>query len=112
MTAGVGPLKIICKDEFRGAGAVRETCPSDGRGADLPRGSIRSSALPGQGTHFEPSLTFSWQARHFREIGWKNRKLHWHGVSSTCNFDPRRKSHRIASLWMFQNEKLRKSRQL
>lgn len=46
MTAGVGPLKIICKDEFRGAGAVRETCPSDGRGADLPRGSIRSSALP------------------------------------------------------------------
>ena len=42
--AGVGRLKRICKDEFRVAGAVQETCPSEmlgGQRADFPeRGCI------------------------------------------------------------------------
>ena len=48
--AGVGHLKMICKDAFSVAGAVQETCSSEllgGPGADLLRGvafwSIRSS---------------------------------------------------------------------
>ena len=39
--AGVGHSKSICKDEFRVAGAVRETCSSEllgGPGADFLRG--------------------------------------------------------------------------
>ena len=50
--AGAGHLKRICKDAFRAAGAVEETCSSemlDGQGADFLRGvafwSIRSSGL-------------------------------------------------------------------
>ena len=43
--AGVGHLKSICKDGFRVAGAVQETCSSE-----MFRGvafwSIRSSGLP------------------------------------------------------------------
>ena len=49
---GVGHLKRICKDGFRVAGGVQETCSSDvlgGQGADFLRGvtfwSIRFSAL-------------------------------------------------------------------
>ena len=34
-----------------------------------------------------PGLTFSWQARYFRQMEWKNRKMHWHkAVSSALNF--------------------------
>jgi len=30
---------------------------------------------------------FSWQAQHFTQMEWKNRKTHWHeGVSSALNF--------------------------
>jgi len=39
--AGVGHLKRICKDAFRAAGAVQETCSSEmlgGQGADFLRG--------------------------------------------------------------------------
>jgi len=39
--AGVGHLKRICKDAFRLAGAVQETCSSEmsgSQGADFPRG--------------------------------------------------------------------------
>ena len=39
--AGVGHLKRICKDAFRLAGAVQETCSSEmlgGQGADFLRG--------------------------------------------------------------------------
>ena len=50
--AGVGHLKRICKDAFRVAGAVQETCSSEmlgGQGADFLRGvafwSIRSVGL-------------------------------------------------------------------
>ena len=51
--AGVGDLQRICKDEFRVAGAVQETCSSEmlgGLGADFLRGvafwCIRSLGLP------------------------------------------------------------------
>ena len=50
--AGVGHLQILCKDAFRVAGAVQETCSSEmlgGQGADFLREvafwSIRSSGL-------------------------------------------------------------------
>ena len=50
--AGVGHLKGICKDAFRVAGAVQETCSSEmlgGQGADFMRRvafwSIGSSGL-------------------------------------------------------------------
>ena len=50
--AGVGDLKRICKDGFRMAGTVQETCSSEmlgGQGADFLRGvafwSIRSVGL-------------------------------------------------------------------
>ena len=50
--AGVGHLKRICKDAFRVAGAVQETCSSEmlgGQGADFLRsvvfGGVRSSGL-------------------------------------------------------------------
>ena len=50
--AGVGHLQRICKDAFRVAGAVQETCSSEmlgGRGADFLREvafwSIRSVGL-------------------------------------------------------------------
>ena len=52
MMAGLGHLKRVCKDVFRVAGAVQETCSSEmlgGQGADFMRGvafwSIRSSGL-------------------------------------------------------------------
>ena len=52
MMAGIGHLKRICKDAFRVAGAVQETCSSEmsgGQGTDFPREvalwSIRSSDL-------------------------------------------------------------------
>ena len=52
MMAGVGHSKMICKDAFSVAGAVRETCSSEllgGQGGDFLRGaafwSIRSSGL-------------------------------------------------------------------
>ena len=50
--AGVGHLQVLCKDAFRVAGAVQETCSSEmlrGQGADFLREvtfwSIRSSGL-------------------------------------------------------------------
>ena len=97
--AGVGHLKKICKDAFSLAGAVQETCSSEllgGPGADFLRRvafwSIRSSGLlkwfARQVQHFVwPGITFSWQARYFRHVEWKNRKTHWYeAVSSALNF--------------------------
>jgi len=32
-------------------------------------------------------ITFSRQAQHFRQVEWKNRKMHWYkAVSSALNF--------------------------
>ena len=34
-----------------------------------------------------PGIAFSWQAQHFRQMEWKNRKTHWNeAVSSAVNF--------------------------
>ena len=34
-----------------------------------------------------PGFTFSWQAQYCRQVGWKNRKMHWYeAVSSALNF--------------------------
>ena len=79
--AGVGHLTRICKDGFRVADAVQETCSSEllgGPGADFLRGvwSIRSSGLlrwfVWQVQHFVwPGITFSWQAQYFRQMAWQ-----------------------------------------
>ena len=98
--AGVGHLQRICKDAFRVAGAVQGTCSSEmleGQGADFLRElafwSIRSSQFweddfAWQVQHFVwPGITVSWQAQHFRQMEWKNRKTHWcEAISSALNF--------------------------
>ena len=98
--AGVGHLKRICKDVFSVAGAVQETCSSEllgGPGADFLRGvafwSIRSVGLgrwfcvTGAALRMTWHHYFAWQARHFIQMEWKNRKTNWHeAVSSALNF--------------------------
>ena len=90
-------------DAFRMAGAVQETCSSEllgGPGADFLRRvafwRIRPSVLGRwfcvtraalRMTWHHNGITFSWQAQHFRQMEWKNRKTHWHeAVSSALNF--------------------------
>ena len=101
--AGVGHLTRICKDGFRMAGAVQETCWSEmlgGQAADFLRGgiafwSIRSSGLlrwfcvtgAARRGFVWPGLTLSWQAQYFRQVEWTNRKTHWcEAISSALNF--------------------------
>ena len=95
--AGVGHFKRICEDASRAAGAVQETCSSETLGgpgatflARVALGSIRSLGLPRwfKVQHFVwPGITFSWQAQHFRQMEWKNRKTHWcEAVNSALNF--------------------------
>ena len=90
--AGVGHLQRICKDAFRVAGAVQETCPSEmlgGEAADFLRRvafwSIRSSVYFSFGTmilrdrcstSYDLASNFSWQAQCFRQVEWKNCKTH------------------------------------
>ena len=48
-----------------------------------------------------PGLTFSWQAQYFRQVEWKNRKMHrYEAVSSALNFPPgaTKKKHRVLRL--------------
>ena len=117
-----GALKRICKDEFRVAGAVQETCSSEmlgGQGADFLRGvafwGIRSSGLlrwfcvTGQVQHFVwLGTNFSWQAQYFRQmelkkiakrIGTRPSALH-----SAIHFW--RKSPRIASFLHLSTSKI------
>ena len=97
--AGVGHLKRICKDTFSVAGAIQETYASEmlgGPGADFLRDvafwSIRSSVWGRWFCVTGATLRmtwphFSWQAQYFRQVGWKNRKTHWHeAVSSALSF--------------------------
>jgi len=97
--AGVGHLKTIWKDAFGMAGAVQKTCSSEMLGcpgADFLRGvhfgasdlQVCWDDFAWQVQHFVwPGITFSWQARHFRQVEWKNRKTHWYvAVSSALNF--------------------------
>ena len=114
--ASVGHLRRICKDGFRAAGAVQETC------------SLEMSRFE-QVQHFVwPGFTFSWQAQYFKQMEWTNRNAHWHEAISSalnfpvlkevsqncfvfdvvnCQFEKVRKSRRIASiltLWSSKNE--------
>ena len=123
---GLCTLKKICKEAFSVAGAVQETCSSEllrGPGADLLRRvafwSIGSSGLlwndfAWQVQHFVwPGITFSWQAQYFRQVDWKNRKMHWHkAVSSAINFHIWRKSRRIASFLMLSASKSSKNEEV
>ena len=97
--AGVGHLQRACKDAFRVAGAVQETCSSEmlgDQGVDFLRGCILEHQIfrfakmifAWQVQHFAwPGITFSWQAQYFRGMDRKNRKTHWHeAVSSALNF--------------------------
>ena len=66
--AGVGHMQRICKDAFSVAGAVQETCSS----WRSRRFCVTGAALRMTWHHF------SWQAQHFRQVEWKNRKTHWY----------------------------------
>ena len=92
-------LKRIWKDAFRVAGAVQKTCSSEmlgGQGADFLRGvafwSIRPLGLLRWFCVTSAALRmtwhhFAWQAQHFTQMEWKNRKTHWYeAVSSALNF--------------------------
>ena len=89
-----GPLKRICKDAFRVAGAIQKDML---QGADFLRRvafwSIRSSGLrrwfcaTGAALCIWLGITFSWQTQYFRQMKWKKRKTHWcEAVSSALNF--------------------------
>ena len=93
--AGVGHLQRMCKDAFRVAGAVQETCSSEmlgGQGGDFLRGvafwSIRRfdemTLRDRCRTSYDLASIFQWQAQYFRQVEWKKRKTLW-------------KSRRIAS---------------
>ena len=117
--AGVGRLKRICKDEFRVAGAVQETCPSEmlgGQRADFPE---RGCILEHQIFRFAKmilrdrcSTCTTWP--HFFVAGAalytdgvKNRKTHWH---SLCVFEGSLPA--LLRFWCCQLQKLRKSRRI
>ena len=113
--AGVEHLKRIRKDAFRVAGAMQETFSSEmlgGQGADFLRGvafwSIRSSGLRRWFCVTGATLPMTWHhflvaAQYLWEMGWKNRKKHWHeGVSSALNFT----FFRIASCLMLSSWKI------
>ena len=121
--AGVGQLTRVCKDGFRVAGAVQETCSSEmlgGPGADFLRGvafwSIRSSGLlrwfcvdrcstsydlaslfPGRRSTLGSTLD-RWSRKIAKRIGMRPSALH-----STFHFG--RMSRRIASFLMLSTLK-------
>ena len=95
--AGVGHLKRICKDESRVAGAVQETHEADVLAGRWFPAKLHFGASDLQGCEDDfsrqvqnfvwPGITFSWQARYFRQMEWKNCKTHWYEpVSSAVNF--------------------------
>ena len=127
--AGVGHLQRICKDAFRVAGAVQETCLSEmlgGQGADFLREvafwSIKSSGLLRWFCVTGAALRMTWH--HFCVAGaalytngMENRKTHWRRPSALHW----RKSRRFASFlmlsklfcfWCCQVQKLKKSRRI
>ena len=141
--AGVGHLKRTCKDAFSVAAAVHETCSSEllgGPGADFLRGvafwtsdlQVCWDDFARRVQHFVwPGITFSRQAQYFRQVEWKNRKMHWHEVvSSALNFpflmDVSQNSFvfdvvkfkkwgslaELLRFWRCQVQKLRKSRRI
>ena len=71
-----------------------------------------------------PCITFSWQARYFRQVEWKNRKNAWYEATIfegslaellrfwCCQLWKMMESRRIVRFWRCQVQKLRKSRRL
>ena len=118
--AGVGRLKRICKDAFRVAGAIQETCSSEmlgGQGADFLRGvafwSIRYVDFPRwfcvwQVQHFVwPGIDFSWQAQYFRQVEWKiAQRIGTRPSALHSTFHFWRKSRRIVSFFMLSSLKI------
>ena len=127
--AGVGHLKRICKDAFRVAGAVQETCSLEmlgllgGPGADFLREvafwSIRSSVLG--------RWNFVWQVQHFvwpgiTFRGRRNTLETWTGkIAKLIGTRPQlctqlsifeRSLAELLPFWCCQLHKLRKSRRI
>ena len=106
--AGVGHLQRICKDAFRVASAVQETCSSEmlgGQGDDFAW----------QVQHFVwPGITFSWQARTLdrwsgkivKRIGTRGCQL----CTQLCIFEGGLAE--LLRFWCCQLRKLRKSRRI
>ena len=94
----MGHLKKICKDEFRAAGAVQETCSSEmlgGQRADfLTRGCILehqifrfAKMILCDGCPSYDLASFFRGTQYFGQMEWKNRKTHcYEAVSSALKF--------------------------
>ena len=99
--AGVGHLKRICKDAFRLAGAVQETCSSEMlevQGADFLRGvAYLASIFRGRRSTLD-----RWTGKIAKRIGTRLSALH-----STFHFW--RKSRRILSFLLSSTSKKRES---
>ena len=125
MLARVGHLKTlkrICKDVFRVAGTVPETCSSEilrGPGADFLRRVKFWIILGHQIFRFAKMilwisaalrmtwLHFSWQSQYFNQLeGKKSPNALEQAVSSELTFDSWRKSPRIASVLMLSTSEV------
>ena len=99
-----------------GAGAVRRSgswFPERGCILEYQIFRFAEMILSWQAQHFVwPGITFSWQAQYFRDMGWKNCKLHWYEAVSSASFHYWRKSRRIASALMLPTSKLRTSHRI
>ena len=131
--AGVGHMQRICKDGFRAAGAVQETCSSEmlgGQGAGFLREvafwSIRSSVLGRWFCVTGAALHMTWH--QFFVAG---AILQRHGLDELCTqlatfegslaellrfwccqVQKFRKSRRIASFWMLPSSKIEEVRRI
>ena len=124
------------------AGAVQETCSSEmfgGPGANFLRAiafwSIRVFSFGKMIVRDRCSTSydlasFSWQAQYFRQVEWKNQKMHWHeaaalhsifhfwgksrGIGSFLMLSTSKRGSLagIVSFWCCQVKKLRKSRRI
>ena len=96
-TAGVGYLKSLCKecnlcgklstrDLFiiyvrRSGNRVPERgCILENQILRFPRAIVPDKC----NASCDLALLFSWQARYFGEMGWRNRKTHWHRGGQFC----------------------------
>ena len=70
--------------------------------------------FPWQVQHFVwPGITFSWQARYFGQLEWKNRKTHWYeAVSSALNFPFLKDISQNCFVLMLSPSKMRTSRRI
>ena len=133
MMAGMGHMQRIWQDACRVAGTVQETCSSEllgGQGADFLRwvafwsirswGLLRWFCVTGAALRMIWHQFFVWQAQHFRQMEWKNRKTHWYEeeVSQNCfvfdivNFENWWSLAELSRFGCCQLQKLRKSRRI